>query len=457
MKTGKIVDGLLLATVATITFANVRWTLGGLDVNVSDVTASLFVLAFLLYRVERADWTVPRTSAVLAVFFGAFALIYLIGYFNLETAADRDLFAKGLAKFVVHFAFLLAAVAHLARRSERFYWRTLGWFAAGLGVNAAYGLLELAVAEATGGNLDRAVLSPIGAYQRGGINVFGLVGDAEVYRTNALTLDPNHLAVMLVVPLLVLFPLYLGLDRDHRWRLPLAGVLAFLLVAELATLSRSGALGLAVGVLVLALPYGWRLVSPRVLVPLGAVAGAVALFAAQRAGFFEEVLRARTSLEGGGGRAHLELYELLPPVLEGNPLFGRGLNTFSTYYEFVTGRTNWGPHSYYVAVITESGLVGLGLFLAYLAYLLRRLDVLHRLGRRLALVRPLAWGLTAALAGTLAANAFYLTMQMYYFFVFAMLAFAAPVVFGRGLREPLAPAIDRRTKERSRREDEREE
>jgi hypothetical protein len=453
MKTGKVVDALLLVTVATITFANVRWALGGLDVNVSDVTASLFVLAFLLYRVERGDWSLPRTSAVLLAFFAAFSLVYLIGYFNLETAADRDLFAKGLAKFVVHFAFLLAAVAHLARRSERFYWRTLGWFVAGLAANAAYGLVELAVAETTGGNLDRAVLSPIGAYQRGGINVFGLVGDAEVYRTNALTLDPNHLAVMLVVPLLVLFPVYLGLERDHPWRLPLGGVLGFLLVAELATLSRSGALGLAVGVLVLALPYGRRLVSPRVLVPLGAVAGVVALFVAQRAGFFETVLRARTSFEGGGGRAHLELYELLPPVLEGNPLFGRGLNTFSTYFEFVTGRTNWGPHSYYVAVVSESGLAGLALFVGYLAYLLRRLGVLHRLGARLVLVRPLAWGLTAALAGTLAANAFYLTMQMYYFFVFAMLVFAAPVVFGRRLDDRPAAAVDGRARQRSGGED----
>ena len=46
-------------------------------------------------------------------------------------------------------------------------------------------------------------------------------------------------------------------------------------------------------------------------------------------------------------------------------------------------------------------------------------------------VRPLAWGLTAALAGTLAANVFYLTMQMYYFFVLLLLAVAAPVVFSR--------------------------
>jgi hypothetical protein len=457
VRAGKVVDALLLATVATITFANVRWTFGGLDVNVSDVTASLFVLAFIVYRVDRADWSLPRTSAILAVFFGAFALVYLIGFFNLETAADRDLFAKGLAKFVVHFAFLLAAVAHLARRSERFYWRTLGWFVAGFVANAGYGLLELAVAETTGGNLDRAVLGPIGAYQRGGINVFGLVGDAEVYRVNALTLDPNHLGVMLVVPLLVLFALYLRLPAGHRWRMPLALTLGFLLLAELATISRSGALGIVVGLVVLAVPFRNRLLAPRVLVPLGAVAGIVAIVVAQRAGFFEQVFRARTSLSGGGGRVHLELYELLPPVVQAYPFFGRGLNTFSTYYEFITGKTNWGPHSYYIALLSETGLVGLAVFAVYLVYLVRRLGVLRRIDMNGGLVRALAWGLTAALAGTLAANAFYLTMQMYYFFVFAMLAFAAPLVFGRALGRDAALAVaeeDRRGEERARREDE---
>ena len=49
-------------------------------------------------------------------------------------------------------------------------------------------------------------------------------------------------------------------------------------------------------------------------------------------------------------------------------------------------------------------------------------------------VRPLEWGLTAALVGTMASNFFYLTMSFYYFFVFAMLAIVAPAVFVRRLR-----------------------
>lgn len=434
-----LVDVLLFATVFAITFAKVRWSVGGVDVNISDVTASLFLAAFLAARAERSDWGLPRTSGALALFFAVFALVYLVGFFNLETTEDRNLFAKGVVKFAIHFGFLLAAVAHLSRRSERFYWRTLGWFVAGVAVNAAYGLAQLAAAEAASVNLDRAVLGAIGAYQRGGINVFGVVGGANVYRTNALTLDPNHLGIMLLVPLLVLLPLYLRLERGHRLRAPLAVLLGFLALVELATLSRSGLLGLAVGLLVLAFPYRRLLLKPRLLLPLGALAGVVAAVVAQRADFFETVLRARASVGGGSTRVHLEIYELLPPVLDTHPFFGLGINTFSSYYEFITGRTNFGPHSYYVSLLTETGIVGAALFLVYLVYLFHRLGVLREIGRGLARagdaaaarVRPLAWGLTAALVATLAANAFYLTMQMYYFFVFAMLALAAPVVFSR--------------------------
>ena len=39
--------------------------------------------------------------------------------------------------------------------------------------------------------------------------------------------------------------------------------------------------------------------------------------------------------------------------------------------------------------------------------------------------------MTAALVGTIAANAFYLTMSFYYF-AFALLALAAPIVFPVG-------------------------
>jgi hypothetical protein len=79
----------------------------------------------------------------------------------------------------------------------------------------------------------------------------------------------------------------------------------------------------------------------------------------------------------------------------------------------------------------------------FVIWIFRRLGAAHRLGRALAAardplaarVRPLAWGMTAALVATLVANVFYLTMTFYYFYVFAALAVAVPVVFGRAARE----------------------
>jgi O-antigen ligase len=437
-----VLDTLLFATVFTITFARVRWTAGAADVNLSDILAALFVAVFAAERMGARDRLVPRAALAVVGFGLAFSAVYLAGFFNLQTTQDLELFAKGMVKFAIHFAFLACGITHLARRAPRFYWLTLGWFVAGVAANAAYGVVELAYAEATGGNLDQVVLTPLTGEVRGGINVYGAVGGANVYRTNALMLDPNHLGIVLAAALVILLPVYLRLGRGHGLRAPLALLLGFLLVVELATLSRSGLLGLGAGLLVLAIPYRRFALSSRLLVPLALAAIVVGAVVAQRSGFFEEVFRSRTQLSGGSTRVHLDLYELVPPVIDLHPTFGLGLNTFSSYYEFVTGEDNWGPHSYYIAVLAETGIVGAALFLAWIVYLFRRLGALRELGRRLAAagdpasvqVRPLAWGLTAALVGTLGANAFYLTMQMYYFVVFALLVLAAPVVFAADAR-----------------------
>jgi hypothetical protein len=80
-------------------------------------------------------------------------------------------------------------------------------------------------------------------------------------------------------------------------------------------------------------------------------------------------------------------------------------------------------------------LVGLLLFVVFLRYVYLRLRAARLLGKMLGgegrYVRALAWGMTAALTGTIAANFFYLTMTFYYFYAFVALAVALPVVFAR--------------------------
>jgi O-antigen ligase len=439
---GRVTDVLFFATVFTVTFAKLQWEVAG-TLSLSDVLTALFLVAFVGNRVAAEDRGVAYGAAVAAAFFCLFLLVYLIGFFNLETEQALEQWGKGMIKFLLHFLFVVAGVAYLARRSERFYWRTLTAFMGGIAANAVYGIVQLAAAEVADVNLDQSVLQPLtgGASS---INVFGAIEGRSVYRPNALTGDPNHLGIELILPLLVLTPIYLRLERGHRLRLPLAFLLSFLLVIELATLSRSGLLGLGVGLLVLALPYRRKLASRELLVPLGAVAALLGLVVANQWEFFRTVLRARVDTSGSGASTHFDVYGFIPDVLSSNPLFGLGLNNFSVYYEFVTGRTNFGPHSFYVALLVETGVVGTLLFVAFLWYLFRRLGRTRAIGRALAAardpaaarVRPLAWGLTAALAGTIAANAFYLTMSFYYFFAFAAIALAAPVVFARRLATP---------------------
>ncbi|MER3410311.1 MAG: hypothetical protein C4305_04505 [Thermoleophilia bacterium] len=432
----KLTRSLFLATVFAVTFEKVRWEVAG-TVNLADLLALGFLCGYLAERAARRDGRLPRTSLVVLGFLCAFLLVYLLGFFDLATSQAEAQFWKGLIKFAIHFLFLILGVAYLTRRSRRFYLQTLAVFAAGLAVNAAYGVVQLLVAR-SGGNLDAAVLSPLtgGASS---INIYGAVDGASVYRMNALTGDPNHLGVMLIVPLLVLAPLYLRWERGSRWRPRLAVLLGLLLLAELATLSRSGLAGILVGSLVLAFPYRRHLATRSFLAPLAGVAALLGLVVLTRLDYFQRVISSRLETGGRSTSAHFDVYSFIPDILHREPLFGLGLNTFSVYYEEVTGKTNWGPHSFYVALIVETGLVGAALFAVFLAYLFARLASARRLGKALAAagdpdarrVLPLAYGMTAALVGTMVANAFYLTMSFYYFFAFAMLALALPVVFGR--------------------------
>ena len=429
----RLTGALFLATLFCITWEKVHWNVAG-AVGIADVLTILFLAAFAF---EWGSSRFPRTTVTVLAIFAGLLVIYLVGFFNIETKQSLDQWGKGMVKFVLHVLVLAAGVAYLTRRSVAFYWRAVTALTLGLVANSAYGVLQLLAARA-GVNLDHQVLAPLtgGASS---INIYGAIGGTTVYRPNALTGDPNHLAVMLCVPILMLLPLYLRLERGHRLRVPLAIVLAFLFLVQLATLSRSGLLGLVVGLLVLAVPYRSAVTSRALLVPLAGIAVVLAAIVWERRHYFEVLIRSRVQTGGSSESAHLAVYDFVPQILHSHPLFGLGLNTFSVYYEFVTGKSNWGPHSFYVALIVETGLVGAFAFFVFLRYLFARLAAARALGRRLAAegvalaarVRPLAWGMTAALAGTMAANLFYLTMQFYYFYAFAVLVLALPIVFAR--------------------------
>src|SRR5207244_4027401 len=109
---------------------------------------------------------------------------------------------------------------------------------------------------------------------------------------------------------------------------------------ELATLSRSGLLGLIVGGLLLWPRYRRLFRTRSFLRPLAGVLGIVAIAVLARLHFFITVLRTRVDTSGGSQSAHFKVYDFVPQVFDMHPFFGLGLNNFAVYYEQVTGKTN---------------------------------------------------------------------------------------------------------------------
>jgi hypothetical protein len=435
-------DRLLLATLVVTTWHKLHWAPGAGDVTLEDIVATGFVGLFVVDRCIRRDARMHRVALGLLLTMAVLEIVYLGGYFALQNGEELSQYAKGMTKFALHFAFLVCGTQHVIDRGERMLRKTIGAFVVGLVINGAYGVIELAAQVGAGVNLDKRIIGPLtfGQGSLGGINVYGQTTSVAqgsyvthgVYRVNALALDPNHLGIMLCVPILLLLPFALRTGLHNRRGVILTVLLAGFVAVDVLTLSRSGFLGLACGLVVIAWPLRRQLLRPRMVLPAlgGLAAVAVALASSP---YVRQVVRSRVTLSDNSAKVHFQFFDLVSPVLDAHPVFGLGLNTFSVYYEFLTGKTNWGPHSFYIALLDETGLVGAVVFAAFLAWVGLRLAVILRASRALERLgdgeaadwRSLAVGLTAGLAATLIANVFYLTMQFYYFYGLVLIVTAA--------------------------------
>lgn len=115
----RITRYLFLGTVFCVTFEKVHWNVAG-TVSLADILAVGFLVAWTAERLGRHDWGLPPTSAIVACFGLAFLLSYLIGYYSIGTADASGQFGKGMLKWAIHILFLVAGIAYLSRRSERF-------------------------------------------------------------------------------------------------------------------------------------------------------------------------------------------------------------------------------------------------------------------------------------------------------------------------------------------------
>ena len=441
-----LLDALMLSALVLAAWQKWSWAPFG-RITLAEFVELAFVVVWLLDRLLRRDRRIPGTTAVLLGFGLCFVAVYLAGYANIDTREGVEQWTKGLAKWGVFFSFAIVASAHLIRRGPALWWAALGAFIAGFLGNAAYGTVQLGLLSATGVNLDTTILDPIfgGAKTQGlallgrvtNVDQFGGTTSTAVYRLTGFGEDPNHFGVLVNMPLMILLALVVRvrsgwLAEKRTW---LAAAATFLFLAQLLSQSRSGLLGCTVGLLVLALAFRRQLWRRELLIPVLVLALAGGLIVVAKRDQLQQVLDSRLQTGDRSSKIHTDLYDLIPPVLEAHPALGLGLNNFAVYYEFQTGKTDFGPHSFYIAVLTETGLIGGALYLAFIAWIVSRLLVLLRAGRARAqvpdddgTVPAIGWGMASALAAILSGNLFYLTMIFNVHYTFLLLLLTAPVV-----------------------------
>ena len=342
-----LLDGVLLLAALTATWQKMSWDVAG-RVTLVDLLEMLFVGLFLLDRIVRRDSRLSAASTVTLGFVLLLVSVHLCGFLGLDTTQAVDQWTKGIVKWLIFAVFLVCAITHVARRGEALWWRVAGAFTLGVVLSAAYGILQTAVRTATGVELDAIFLKPIFPGARAlGANLYGVVstydqygvtGQANVYRLTGFSEDPNHLGVMAALPLLFLTALVVGTRTRHRWLL--AGLAGILLVAVLLTQSRSGLLGIGIGVLMLLGWYRRRFFNAPVVVALVVLAAGGLYVASAKTAQLEQLIKSRTSTTDRSSQAHVEFYGLIVPVLEQSPLFGIGINNFAVYYQFQTGRAD---------------------------------------------------------------------------------------------------------------------
>ena len=77
----RVSGALFLATLFVVTWEKVYWNVAG-AVGIADVLTILFLIAFAF---EWGAPRFPRTTAVVLAFFAVLLVVYLIGFFNIDT------------------------------------------------------------------------------------------------------------------------------------------------------------------------------------------------------------------------------------------------------------------------------------------------------------------------------------------------------------------------------------
>lgn len=231
-------------------------------------------------------------------------------------------------------------------------------------------------------------------------------------------IQSNTFARYLMLMLVFGVALYPHLER--RLRVPMAGILAFSSVCLLLTYTLAAFVGVVVGLVVVG-----ALQSRRVLAGLAVVGVASLLLVPQLVDRFGTAAKPGTAASTNGNSLawRLDYWAEVIPLANANPVNGIGLN--GTQYLTVDAEP---PHNDVVRAYVETGLLGLGAYLALLWTLVSTGRAALRVAPPGSLDRGVAVGflgvVAAFLATSLASNVITEVVGLWYLVTFAAAASA---------------------------------
>jgi O-antigen ligase len=308
--------------------------------GLASTLAGLLVVACWL-GVRRVE---PRARLQPVVLVGTSALLLLLVWLALSLAWAEDVGEAAVELWRWGLCGLVFAVLLTSLRSRRDIRLVVGGFVLGIVLSVAVGLVNDGLG---GGPANGGTLTSTEGRLQGGLG------------------DPNVLAAA-IVPAIVLAAGLLAVVRG-RVRVALLACIGVLVLGLGATQSRGGAVA-AVVALVVSLIVMRHHRKPVLIAAIGIAAVGVVYFSAYPQGW-DRMMKS----DGGNGRS--ELWEVAWRITEDHPVAGVGLHNFTVHspryvrepgalknVKLIAERPH-AVHNTYLELLTETGVVGLSLFL----------------------------------------------------------------------------------------------
>src|SRR4030066_66468 len=361
-----------------------------------------------------------KTQKLLILWFVLILAFLLSGIFSINPVKSMRVAILHLTLFLILFL-----IVQFVKNRQDLVKFTQHWMVIGF-ILCMYGLVEY-WGSFIGFDIDRVVFGPIYSMTTPGQTVAQSLFGQRIY---SLFGDPNNFAGFLntVFPFFLCSAIYFAkLKQAKRFFWFLLATLTVFFVF-IMTLSRSGWLGLSIGLLVVAWykraqifrSANWKYFLVALIV--------IVVFFAQIYQYLYFIISARLEeMESRG--IHLYLIKSAFSMFLSHPLTGVGIGNFGEAYGkyFKPGYEYYNAHSAFLTILSETGIIGFIIYTSFYIFIFRQILLFFRNSSGYH-KEAIGLGLLSGFCGLMAANIFYQNFTFQFFFVFLGLAFAAGIV-----------------------------